>query len=273
MTSQHPSQNLVGRTAIVTGASRRPGIGAAICRQLAQAGASIFFTHWQNYDQMMLWGAISAERNFKEPATDPTRLQEELISLGVEAVGVEVDLSKVDAVKTVFEQATAQFGNISILVNNAAYSVADGFENLSASILDATYAVNLRATALLSVEFARCFSGATGGRIINLTSGQFQAPMVGEIAYAATKGAIDALTITLAAEVAEKGITVNAVNPGPTDSGWITPALRQELLPRFPMGRLGEPEDVARLVAFLASDEAAWITGQIIHSEGGFRRF
>jgi 3-oxoacyl-[acyl-carrier protein] reductase len=96
--------------------------------------------------------------------------------------------------------------------------------------------------------------------------------MVGEIAYAATKGAIDALTVTLAAEVASQGITVNAVNPGPTDSGWITGELRQELLSRFPMGRLGQPDDAARLVAFLVSDEAEWITGQIIHSEGGFRR-
>jgi 3-oxoacyl-[acyl-carrier protein] reductase len=96
--------------------------------------------------------------------------------------------------------------------------------------------------------------------------------MVGEIAYAATKGAVDALTLTLAAEVAAKGITVNAVNPGPTDTGWMTEAIKGELLPRFPMGRFGQPEDAARLIAFLASDDAEWITGQIIHSEGGFRR-
>jgi 3-oxoacyl-[acyl-carrier protein] reductase len=96
--------------------------------------------------------------------------------------------------------------------------------------------------------------------------------MSDELAYGATKGAIDAFTRSLAPAVAAKGITVNAVNPGPTDSGWITPQLRDVLLPRFPMGRLGTPADVARLVAWLASPDASWVTGQIIHSEGGFSR-
>jgi 3-oxoacyl-[acyl-carrier protein] reductase len=96
--------------------------------------------------------------------------------------------------------------------------------------------------------------------------------MPGELAYVATKGAIEAFTRTLAAEVGHKGITVNAVNPGPTNTGWMTYQLRRELSARFSAGRVGEPEDAARLVAFLASDEAAWITGQVIHSEGGFLR-
>jgi 3-oxoacyl-[acyl-carrier protein] reductase len=96
--------------------------------------------------------------------------------------------------------------------------------------------------------------------------------MRGELAYAMTKGAIEAFTRTLAAEIGHRGITVNAVNPGPTDTGWMTAELERELLPKFPAGRLGQPEDAARLVAFLASDEAAWITGQTIHSEGGFVR-
>ncbi|HEY9709254.1 MAG TPA: SDR family oxidoreductase, partial [Oculatellaceae cyanobacterium] len=193
-------------------------------------------------------------------------------ALGVRAESLEVDLSSPKAPTQVLDTVSAKLGNLSILVNNAAHSVEDGFETLDASILDASYAVNLRATALLSVEFARRYSSGKGGRIINLTSGQFQAPMLGEIAYAATKGAVDALTVTLAAEVAAKGITVNAVNPGPTDTGWMTEAVKRELLPRFPMGRLGQAEDAARLVMFLARDDAQWITGQIIHSEGGFRR-
>jgi 3-oxoacyl-[acyl-carrier protein] reductase len=96
--------------------------------------------------------------------------------------------------------------------------------------------------------------------------------MLGELAYAASKGAIEAFTRTLAAEVGHKGITVNAINPGPTDTGWMTEELRRELVAKFPSGRVGEPEDAARLVAFLVGDEAAWITGQIIHSEGGFLR-
>jgi 3-oxoacyl-[acyl-carrier protein] reductase len=132
--------------------------------------------------------------------------------------------------------------------------------------------VNLRATALLSVEFARCYPGGPGGRIISFTSGPSLGPMLKELAYAATKGAIEAFTATLAAEVGHKGITVNAVNPGPTDTGWMTEEIKRELSAKMPAGKVGEPEDAARLVAFLARDEARWITGQTIHSEGGFLR-
>lgn len=96
--------------------------------------------------------------------------------------------------------------------------------------------------------------------------------MAGELAYAASKGAVEAFSRTLAAEVAPLGITVNAVGPGPTAFGWMSEEVKRGLLPRFPIGRLGRPEDAARLVAFLVSDEAAWITGQVIHSEGGFVR-
>jgi 3-oxoacyl-[acyl-carrier protein] reductase len=96
--------------------------------------------------------------------------------------------------------------------------------------------------------------------------------MPDELAYGATKGAIEAFTRSLAAAVMGKGITVNAVNPGPTDTGWISPEQRDVLLPRFPAGRIGAPEDVARLVAWLASPDAGWVTGQVIHSEGGFLR-
>ena len=96
--------------------------------------------------------------------------------------------------------------------------------------------------------------------------------MLGEIAYASSKGAVDAMTITMAAELAPLGITVNAVGPGPTDTGWMTDDLKTELLPKHPLGRLGASDDVARLIAFLASEQAQWVTGQIIHAEGGFLR-
>ncbi len=143
-------------------------------------------------------------------------------------------------------------------------------------LLDAHYEVNLRATALLCVEFARRFPDerqrAGSGRIINITSGQGLGPMPGELAYAATKGAVDALTVSLSHSLAPRGITVNAINPGPTDTGWMDDDVKTFLLPRFPMGRIGEPGDAARLVAFLASPDARWITGQILHSEGGFIR-
>jgi 3-oxoacyl-[acyl-carrier protein] reductase len=250
------------RIAIITGASRRISIGAAVCRALAADGADIFFTYWSSFDRMLPWGADK---------DCPARLQNELQELGVRCESLEIDLSKVDAPKRILDEVEMRLGSPSILVNNAAYSTRDGYEVLDAATLDAHYAVNMRGTFLLTVEFARRFSGKSGGRIINLTSGQSLGPMPGELAYAATKGAIEAFTVSLSAELASHGITVNAVDPGVTDTGWMTAELKQELLPRFRQGRIGLPEDAARLIAFLASDEAAWITGQVIHSRGGFQ--
>lgn len=254
---------LRGRVAVVTGASRRAGIGAAVCRALAARGADILFTHWNEYDREMPWGADE---------DGPQALRAELEAMGVRARSLEADLSRAEVCAGLLDTAAEQLGEPCILVNNAAYSTRDGYEHLDAESLDRHYAVNQRATALLSVSFARRFRGGRGGRIVNFSSGQSLGPMPGELAYISTKGAIEAFTRTLAAEVAHLGITVNAVNPGPTDTGWMTEETRQELLSLFPSGRLGRPEDAARLVAFLASDEAEWITGQVLHSEGGFQR-
>lgn len=123
--------------------------------------------------------------------------------------------------------------------------------------------------ALICAEFARRFRKRNGGRIINLTSGQYVSPMPGELAYAATKGAVEAFTKSLASELAPRGITVNAVDPGPTDTGWMSLELKRELQKAAPFARAGLPEDAARLVRFLASQESQWITGQVIHSRGG----
>lgn len=251
------------RVAIVTGASRRRAIGAAICRRLAADGIAICFTHWAAFDRVMPWGADD---------DGPGSLEKELIATGVPVLALEADLSLPETAPVVLDEATRHLGQPSILVNNAAHSTSDDFATLTAESLDAHYAVNVRGMALLSVEFARRWPGGPGGRIINLTSGQSLGPMPGELAYIASKGAVEAFTVSLSAGVAPKGITVNAVNPGPTDSGWMSSEGKEALLPRFPTGRLGQPEDVARLVAFLASPDSEWITGQIIHSEGGFLR-
>ncbi|MGI8858688.1 MAG: SDR family oxidoreductase [Rubrobacteraceae bacterium] len=254
---------LRGRVALVTGVGRRRGIGSAICRAFAARGADVVFSYWKAYDREMPWDSDEDE---------PGALLEELRGAGVRAVGVELDLSLPESPERLLDAAEQKLGRPTILVNNAAHSEHDGFENLDAATLDAHHAVNVRATALLSVGFARRFEAGSGGRIINLTSGQSLGSMVGELAYAASKGAIEAFTRTLAAEVGHKGTTVNAVNPGPTDTGWMGEDFGRELAAKFPAGRVGQPEDAARLVAFLASDEAAWITGQIINSEGGFLR-
>jgi 3-oxoacyl-[acyl-carrier protein] reductase len=177
---------LRGRVAVVTGAGRCQGIGAAICKALAEEGADVFFTHWKE-------------------GNEPKGLLQELRCAGVRAETKEVDLSLLESPERLLDMVAARLGPPWVLVNNAAYSTRDGYEALDAATLDAHYAVNLRATALLSVGFARRFGGGSGGRIVNLTSGQSLGPMPGELAYAATKGAIEAFTRTLATEVGQKG--------------------------------------------------------------------
>lgn len=246
-----------GEIALVTGVSHAKGIGAAICKKLAQSGYDIFFAYWQS-----------------APGWEGQMVQE-VEAEGMRCKGLEIDLSQADAPYLLLDAVSEQLGFPTVIVNNAAYSTRDGFKKLAAEMLDEHYAVNMRSTFLLCTEFAKRFQqmDKTSGRIINMTSGQELGPMPGELAYVATKGAITTFTRTLSAELAPYGITVNAVNPGPTDTGWMTEELKEELLPKFLMGRLGKPEDAARLVAFLASEEAGWITGQVIHSEGGFHRW
>ena len=245
--------------AIVTGASRKIGIGAAIARALAEDGFTIFITYFRPYDASMPWGSQQNE------AID---LIAELQKMGASAVGLELDLSDPTAPVTLFDAVEKTFGKPTVLVNNAAFSLNDGIANLTAELLDKHYAVNLRGTALLCAEFVRRFAGEWG-RIINMTSGQGAGPMPDELAYVATKGAIDAFTVSLATAVAPQNITVNAVDPGATDTGWMDDSLREYLRQRTPMGRIGLPEDAAQLIRFLASQQAGWVTGQIIRSRGG----
>jgi 3-oxoacyl-[acyl-carrier protein] reductase len=255
------------KIALVTGASRKVGIGAAIARQLACQGMDVFFTYYRPYDH---------ESGLAGDPAEPLLLVEELRLVGGRVEGMELDLSIPDAPARLFDRVEASLGPVSVLVNNATYSMRDGIENLTAELLDKTYALNLRGMALLCAEFVRRFkknnptgSSNGGGRIINMSSGQGRGPMPGELAYVATKGAVEAFTVSLSAEVGRLGITANAVDPGITDTGWIPPELKQEWIAGSYFGRVGLPEDAARLIGFLASDEGRWITGQVIHSTGG----
>ncbi|MGM0776465.1 MAG: SDR family oxidoreductase [Bacillota bacterium] len=244
------------KTAIVTGVSSHQGIGAAICRKLASQNFNIFFTYW---DAVPLWEKVFSK---------------ELSETGIVCKGLEIDLSNVQSAEKVLKSAALTVGNPMILVNNAAHSTRDGYLEFDAITLDAHYAVNMRAVCLLCTEFAKRFPewNLPYGRIINMTSGQELGPMPRELAYASTKAAITAFTRSLSTEIAHLGITVNAINPGPTDSTWMNEEIRNHLLPKFPAGRIGQPEDAANLAAFLAGEDSRWITGQVIHSEGGFIR-
>lgn len=257
---------LQGKIAIITGASRQGGIGTAIARTLAKEGADIFFTHLCGYDRTMSYHTA-------EDDGWPTLLADELRQLGVRAESMELNLADEDSWLRLLDEVEARLGSPAILINNATHCIDVDFRQLTAEVLDDHCAVNIRGTCMLSAEFAKRLENKQGGRIINLISGQDKSPQPHNLAYVTTKGAISAFTRSLAAALAPLHITVNAINPGPTDTGWMDEALKEFLLPRFPMGRIGQPEDAARLIAFLASDDAGWITGQIIHSDGGFREF
>jgi len=251
--------SLAHKVALVTGVTRRQGIGAAIALELARAGADVCTAYYRPYDKAMPWGVEEAE---------PDAILDALRATGVQARGVEIDLGQPEGPRTLFSLARQRFGRIDILVNNAAYSTETTVEGMTAEDLDRHYAVNLRAMILLCLEYIKGFTQGGAGRIINLTSGQGLGPMPHELAYAATKAGVDAFTLSLSAAVARLGITVNAIDPGPTDTGWMPAGLRESLLGTAPMGRLGTPQDAARVVAFLASEEAGWVTGQVIRSRG-----
>lgn len=254
--------NLKGKIAIVTGASRSSGIGASVCLSLAEAGADIFFTHWSKFDENEGNGV---EGDF------PNILCKDISKLGVGCHHMEVDLSKSESTTKLLNEVEKIFGTPSILVNNATFEAPSNYRSLNADILNKHYQVNNSGTILLSTEFAKrfekAFSGKKGGRIINLVSG---GPDPNNLAYIATKGAIIAITEPLSVGLATVGITVNSVNPGPTDTGWMSQELKDHFINLFPMGRIGVPSDAAKLIRFLASDDSEWITGQIIKSDGGF---
>jgi 3-oxoacyl-[acyl-carrier protein] reductase len=259
--------DLRGRIAIVTGASRRIGIGAAVARTLAVAGADVFLTYFLPYDADQPWGS------------KPYEIEEQLAALralGVRAYAMEANLLQPETPRRIFEAVEGLLGTAAILVNNATVSENGSIDQLDAAQLDRHYAVNVRATTLLCKEFVRRWSGngshspyRPGGRIINMSSGQGVTPMPNELAYAATKGAIEALTMSLAGGVADRGITVNAIDPGATDTGWIGEELKAQWTAQAPFGRIGLPQDAANLICFLASEQGGWITGQVLHSRGG----
>jgi 3-oxoacyl-[acyl-carrier protein] reductase len=235
------------RGALVTGVSRRAGIGFAIAQRLEQAGAGVFTQGWTPHDAAQPWGA---DEDF--------------------APSIEADFAVADAPARVVAAAREALGPLDVLVVNHARSGLGRLDELTADHLDAFLHENVRASLLLVQEFASQFEGEEG-RVVLITSGAHLAAMTREVAYAVSKGALAVATATLAEELADRGITVNCVNPGPTDTGWGLAEIDPR--PRMPFGRWGEPDDAARLVAWLASSDARWITGQVIDSEGGFRRF
>lgn len=251
---------LESRVALVTGVSRRIGIGFAIANRLAQAGADLVIQAYAPYDADQPWGA---------DLDGPPALAESLRVHGRRVMLVEADFTDSDAPQQVMAAAVAAYGHVDILVANHAYSTMGSLEEVTADQIDQHLAVNVRGSLLLVKEFAAQHDGRPGGRVVLMTSGQHLGPMPGELAYIASKGALHQLTLSLSAHLASRGITVNTVNPGATDTGYATSELHEMIRSLNPQGRWGEPDDAARLIAWLSTDDARWITGQVINSTGG----
>ena len=249
------------RGALVTGATRRAGIAAAVARALARDGWDVATTGWRPYDATEPWGSRQEEAE---------ELVEELRASGVRASFREDDLADPDAAERIVAWAEEEVGRLGALVVAHTHSRVGGVLETEVAEWDRHLEVNARGAFGLCAAFARRWAGTPGsGRIVVYTS---RPPLAGEIAYAASKGALDWLVLSLGAELAPRGITVNAIDPGPTDTGWLdqSPELRERLLKEHPLGRLGRPEDSASVVAFLCSAEGGWVNGQILSCDGGF---
>lgn len=252
------------RVALVTGVSRRQGIGFAVARRLLADGAHVVVHSWSPHDAEQPWGA------------DPDGVAgvlEALGGIGPRLAHVEADLADPAAPARVVEHAVQAFGAIDVLVANHARSSSMTLDDVTAQELDRCWAVNARAVVLLVQAYAAQRDHERGeGRIVLFTSGQHLAPMADELPYAVTKGAVHQMTRSLADALADRGVTLNAINPGPVDTGWPADELRERLSGQFPRGHWGRPQDIAAVVGWLASPDSGQITGQVIDAEAGFRR-
>ncbi len=243
-----------GKIALVTGVSRTVGIGAAICRRLATAGCDIFFGYWRPYDR----------QTYSDPCeSDPLNILAEIKQLGVRAENLEIDLADPHSAERLFRAVEDRLGAPTILVNNACHDFEIPFVELTPEILDQHYAVNVRAVALLSSEFLK---RRIAGSIINVTSGQSLGSMGShKIPYTITKAALEMLAPQLAPELIKVGITIHAVDPGPTDTGWMTEELKAQLRKDSKGAEVNSPDEAARLIlSVLMNKEKS--TGDVIHA-------
>jgi 3-oxoacyl-[acyl-carrier protein] reductase len=272
---------LAGRTALITGTNNPEGIGAAIARAFGAQGARVFVTGFGAMAGSPPIDALSpGQDRYRALQCRPvTHLVEELRRRGAEADGSEWDLSIPEMVEPLLDMVENRLGPVSVLVNNAAHCVEDSFAPhvdlvqtaaISAAQHDRHFAVNSRAPALLMAEFARRHleHGSTSGRVINIST-DGASGHAGAVSYGASKHSLESYSRAAAWELGRYGITVNVVAPGPVQTGWISSEMEMALVSQIPLGRIGAPAEVADAVVFLASDQARWITGQVIYVGGG----
>ncbi len=245
--------------ALITGACRRVGIGAAIALRLARDGWDVATTSWRPYDEGQRWKSDPADVNW---------LKEEVRACGARMEAIEADLSLVETPGHIFDTVEAKIGPMTALVLSHCHGRDSGILDTTVESFDIHFAVNARASWLLVREFGQRFRAPFGrGRIVGLTSDH----VAGNLPYGASKGALDRIVLAAAEEFRHLGIAANVINPGPTDTGWMTNEQIAEFTRQTPGGRPGLPDDCAKLVQFLCSEEGAWINGQLLHSNGGFQ--
>jgi 3-oxoacyl-[acyl-carrier protein] reductase len=262
---------LKDRVVLITGANNPQGIGAATARAFAREGAKVVLVYKRlprAYDETKA-GQNGADRYFMANAGNADAVESQLRELKADYLILESDITDEVAVRGIYAAARERFGHVDILVNNAADCDMDGLdtiERITPQVIDDTFAVNVRGSLLMTNAFIQ--QRGDYGRIINLSTDAAQV-FPGQITYGASKATLEALTRSIALEVAPYGITVNSVAPGPTQTGWIDTELEQAVLPLIPLGQLIQPEDIAETILFLASTQARMITGQVIKVSGG----
>jgi 3-oxoacyl-[acyl-carrier protein] reductase len=249
---------LKNKVAVVTGASK--GIGAAIAKHFAAAGAKVVV-------------------NYASSKEGADKVVKEITDNGGTAIAVQADVSNEADVNRLFEETRKAFGGLDILVNNAVYQGYAPIELISAEVFHNSFNVNVLGP-IQTIQAALKLFGDKGGNIINISSGASKMPLPGASLYSATKAALDAITISLSKELGAKNVRINSILPGATETEGATSAgvtagseYEKMFIANTPLGRRGQPEDIAKAAVFLASDDAAWITGEQISVSGGMYGF